>query len=345
MSYIATQMARTRGPAGPINDGLDKAVTIRPSSTANFFVDSLDKTNGISSAFVINKSQSLFNGFFHRIAVNEVVMDWGLPNIAAWWRNNTITVVNGGTGYTIGPVTLVDGFYTAIQALQAVASAVNTAAIAGGDPLRLSVQFDGLDVKLVSTGVGTDVFYVVWVDGTDPAYSLARQLFTTAQLAGAVVQDTQLVCASPRILGTTYVDFVSPQLTYNQDLKDNTTSLIARDALYRWYLADDNVPLEREPILTAAAAITSPVTAPGLQYLAPTNLPVLQGYTPFSKRRALPVPKQILWDSTAPIGQVAFEVYDDRGRLIDTRNFPWNSATGYGGANFQFQMSLLLSEN
>lgn len=337
-------MMKRGGVSAPIDDGLDKAVTMRPSSTANFYVDSTDKLSGTSGDFLIYKNQSLFNGFFNRIAVSEVVMDWGLPNIAAWWGNNTISVVNGGTGVTIGPVTLVDGFYTAIQALKAVASAVNAAAATAGDPLRLSVQFDSLDVKLVSTGAGNDPFYVFWIDGVDPPYALARQLFTSAQLAGAAVQDTKLICSSPRLLGTTYVDIVSPQLTYNQDLKDSTTSDVARDVLYRWYFANDNVPQERESILQAYVADAG-TTAPAVQLLTPTDLPVLQGYTAFVSRRALPVPKQIRWETQQPIGQVAFQVYDDRGRLIDTRNFPYDATSGYGGANFQFQMSMLLSEN
>jgi hypothetical protein len=346
MSFMSVQMARRGGHNGPIDDGLDKAVTIRPSSTANFYVDSLDKlpdSNATSGNFVISKRQALFNGFFNRIAVTEVLMDWGLPNVASWWGNNTISVTNGGTSTVIGPVTIVDGFYTAVQVLQAVTTAINDAATTAGNALRLTVVFNanGL-VTLNSTGTGTDPFFFNWTDGVSPPYSLARQLFTSAQLAGAAVQDTTIVVASPRILGTTYVDIVSPQLTYNQDLKDATTSDDTRDVLYRWYLADDNVTQEREqmPRVYPAASGASAVTI-----LTATNLPAIQGYTPFVIRRALPVPKQIRWDNTAPIGQVAFQVYDDRGRLIDTKNFPFDASSGYGGANFQFQMSMLLSEN
>jgi hypothetical protein len=338
-------MAKHGGISGPIDDALDQAVTVRPSSTANFYVDSLDKLpdpTATSGNFIISKRQALFNGFFNRIAVAEVLMDWGIPNVAAWWGNNTISVVNGGTTTTIGPVTLVDGFYTAVQALQAVATAINAAATTAGNALRLTVVFNANGTVTVnSTGTGSDPFYFVWTDGVSPPYALARQLFTSAQLAGAAVQDTSIVCASPRILGTTYVDIVSPQLTYNQDLKDATTSDDSRDVLYRWYFADDNVTQEREmmPLTYAATA------APAVQMLTATNLPVIQGYTPFVIRRALPVPKQINWNNAQPIGQVAFQVYDDRGRLIDTKNFPWSATNGYGGANFQFQMSMLLSEN
>lgn len=341
MSFIGVQMARHKG-AMTASETQDSAVTVRPSSSANFYVDSLDKNPGQSSGdFYIDKKASLFNGFFNRIALAEVLLDWGIPNVAAWWGNNTISVTNGASGGNFS-VVIPDGFYTAIQCLQQVAAEVNAAAIAGGDALRLSVQFDGFDVKLVSTGAGNDPFYIVWIDGIDPPYSLARQLFTSAQLAGAAIQDTVLVCSSPRVLGTTYIDIVSPQLTYNQDLKDATTDLLSRDVLYRWYFANDNVPQEREPILVEQAA---GVAAPAVWLQRPTDLPVLQGYTSFVSRRALPVPKQIKWNPAQPIGQVQFQVFDDRGRIINTANFPLNALTGFGGANFQFQMSMLLSEN
>ena len=339
MSYIGAQMARATSFASAA-EVEDRAVTVRPSSTANFYVDSLDKQTGQSGDFLINKNQSLFNGFFKRIAVSEVVLDWGIPNVADWWGNNTLTIVNLTTGVTIGPVTLPDGFYTAIQALSEAAGLLNAAAIALGDPLQVTVEFTGLDVKLVSTGVGNDPFYVFWIDGIDPPYALARQLFTTAQLAGAAVANTEIIMASPRLQGTTYIDIISPQLTYNQDLKDNTTADIARDALYRWYFADDTVPTNREKFPYTFPAVAP---APAVTILTDTQVPVLQGYTPFVLRRALPYPKQIRWENKQPIGQVAFQVYDDRGRLIDTRNFPW--AGGYGGGNFQFQLSMLLSEN
>jgi hypothetical protein len=65
---------------------------------------------------------------------------------------------------------------------------------------------------------------------------------------------------------------------------------------------------------------------------------VLQGYKPFNQRRVLPFPKQIRWSVNQPIGQVAFQCYDDRGRIIDTTQFT-------PSANFQFQMAMLLSED
>jgi len=346
MSFISVQMAKRGGHNGPIDDGLDKATTIRPSSTANFFVDSTDKDplSPSSTNFTINKNQALFNGFFSRIAVNEVVLDWGIPNIAQAWGNNFLTVsVNPGGGATTGTtytITLADGFYSALDALNAIVLALNAAS---GMTATFSVDSTTLpsQVQLKST----QAFLVVWEQtptGTvpsasrpyyDPGNALARALFSSSQLyqvppnaLPAPVSATQFALLqrvmSPLILGTRYIDFVSPQLTYNQDLKDNTTAVNARDSLYRWYFAwDTNSGTD---IITGTPSV--------YPYY------ILQGYKPFNQRRILPYPKQIRWENSQPIGQVSFQVYDDRGRLIDTSLFT-------PSGNIQFQMSMLLSEN
>jgi len=353
MSFIGVQMARHKGTTGYINECEDRAVTIRPSSTANFFVDSLDRSdqtnpNASSTDFVINKTNSLFNGFFNRIAVNEVVMDWGLPNVAQWWGNNFLTVlVNDGSSPTGISYTIVipDGFYSMIDLMRVVCSLLNAAP---GQTAVFSVD------AVVNTQVGiksTQAFAVVWEQAanitsvptaTAPYYdknnALARGLFSSSQLYKlgifpVLVTDplftTTKVVLAPLVLGTRYVDFISPQLTYNQDLKDNTTALVQRDAIYRWYFAWDTQSGVNSIIPSSPPAPTSNALFPYYVY---------QGYAPFNQRRILPYPKQIRWDSTAPIGQVGFQVYDDRGRLLDTSQFT-------PSANFQFQMSMLLSEN
>lgn len=330
-------MARHRGVE---EEGKQKAVTVRPSSTANFYVDSLDKEpTGTSSDFSISKNQALFNGFFHRIAVNEVVMDWGLPNVAQWWGNNFLTVevdAGGPTGVTY-TVVVDDGFYSALDILNRLVVLLNAAP-------GMTATFTVVATNGVVGISSTQPFLVVWEQAANvstvptasaPYYlkdnALARAVFSTSQLYQlgifpVLVTDplftTFKSVVSPLILGTRYVDFVSPQLTYNQDLKDNTTAAVARDAIYRWYFAWDGN--------SGVDSLAGP----------PSVFPyyVLQGYKPFNQRRVLPYPKQIRWDSRQPIGQVTFQVYDDRGRLIDTTQFT-------PSANFQFQMSMLLSED
>jgi hypothetical protein len=288
--------------------------------------------------FTIYKKQALFNGFFTRLSVSEVVMDWGLPNIASWWGNNTISVYfnNAGTVSALITVTIPDGFYTALDALNAVAVALNANTTISTAGVTFSVTNVGTRVVLAATSN----FVVYWA-GPNSGVSLARQLFTRQVLYpqylpnGAVSPSTpvppatgnlaaNITCVSPLILGTNYVDIVSKELTYNQDLKDTTTAEVARDVIYRWYLAWDTIPGNDSLQLSPSGSLQT--------------FPVYQGYRPFVQRRALPYPKQIAWNNTQSVGQVTFQVYDDQGRLIDTDKFAL-------GANFQFQMSMLATEN
>jgi hypothetical protein len=289
------------------NEGLvteEQAMTSRPTSSANFYINSLDKPTGQSSgSFTINKRQNLFNGFFNRIAVNEIVVDWGLPNISSYWGNNTFSVTLSGALTGTTTVTLTGWFYTVKQALDEIVVELNTAVGAG----VFVIQSLGFTESLqIDQGVSVSSFVI----NTSP---LARQLFASAAI-GASASVLQPV-TSPKILGTTYIDIVSENLTYNQKVRDSTTNPTQRDVLYRWYFAYDNVPIPLDGY----------------------NFPILQGYDPFIARRTPPVVKQIRWSESQPIGQVAFQVYDDQGRLIDTAQFA-------SGANFQFQMSCLLSE-
>jgi len=290
------------------NEGLvgeEQAITSRPTSSANFYINSLDKPSGQGSGnFVINKNQNLFNGFFNRIAVNEIVVDWGVPNVSTYWGNDTFSVTLSGAITGTRTVTLINGFYTVKQALDEIVVELNAAY---STPGLFAVQNIGYTQALqIDQGVSVSSFVIN--NGI-----LARQLFASTAI-GAAAAPAQPV-TSPRILGTTYIDIVSENLTYNQKVRDSTTNPLSRDVLYRWYFAYDNVPIPLDSY----------------------NFPILQGYDPFISRRTPPVVKQVRWSELQPIGQVGFQVYDDRGRLIDTSNFG-------SGANFQFQLSCLLSE-
>lgn len=310
MSFIATQLAQRLGAAGRIEEAEDKAVTTRPSSTALLSVDSLDRVNSsvVSSGdFLINKSNSIFNGFFNRIALNEIVLEWCIPNISAGHGNNVFAVSNvGGGGGPNYSVTLPPGFYTAAQVIDYVLAELNVLAGAGtfrledlnGNPYVAGTSVGA--VCLATTGGGT-----FEVDNTPLAVQLSMDVVNTGN---------SFPIGCPKILPIYYLDFVSPQLTYNQDLKDNTTSEIVRDVLYRWVLAYDNDPIPLDKY----------------------NYPILQGYRSFISRRYLNYPKQILWNPSQPVGQLGFQVYDQNGDLV--------IATDYAG-DMEYQLSLLFSEN
>lgn len=298
-----------------------KAVTVRPSSTANFLVDSEDRPESypIAGDFQIVKTNSIFNGFFNRIAVQEIVLDWGIPNIADVDQNNTFTVdyddgVNPAVEHT---AILPNGFYTAEQALDTIVSQLN---VSIGTPGAFVITagntgvFMGIDQAVVAGG--TFEILSVSAPPNSDENNLASQIFSSGQVDSGFAQSYPIIC--PRILPNRYLDFVCNQLTYNQELKDGDTSDKSRDVLYRWYFGWD-----------------TETSYDGYGF------PVLQGYRSFIQRRFLPFPKQIRWSSTQPIGNLSFQVFNDLDEIVNADAYP----TVDGGAEMEFQMSMLLSED
>jgi hypothetical protein len=309
---MGVQLARHSG--FPSSDPAEKATTTRPSSTANFLVDSTDRDDKAypnSGDFQITKASSLFNGFFNRMAVQEIVLDWGIPNVSTADENDTFDFIyDDGTGPVTDSVTLPTGFYTAAQVLNALVGQMN---VSVGTPGAFVIDSG-------NTGVYMSVDQTVVAGGTFEILdgNLAGQIFTAGQIDAGQAQSYPIIC--PRILNYRYLDFISPQLTYNQELKDNDTSPNAKDVLYRWYFGWDNE--------------TSYDTL---------GFPILQGYRSFVARRLISYPKQIRWNTNQPIGNISFQVYDQDDQIVDAEP-PLFPAVD-GGAVMEFQMTLLLSED
>lgn len=277
------------------------AITIRFPATANFLIDSIDRTAGSTSAdFFINKKNSLFNGFFTRLAVNELVLDWCIPNVTSAYNDNTFSVNVTGAMANPYTVTLPPGHYTVEQALDALVTLLNTAT---GETFQVLQQDQ--QVYLQITGMGNT--YNI----EDNESNLPLLLGLGDAVGATPASEFALIC--PKLLPITYLDFVSPNLTYCQDVKDNTTNEVNRDVLYRWVLAWDE-----ETTYDAY------------------GFPILQGYKPFVARRYLNYPKQIKWDNIQPIGQVEFQVFGSDGELVKVEE-----AEG----EMEWNMSILISES
>jgi len=246
-------------------------VQIRQPATANLMVDSADRTSGSADSFTIQKNNSILNGFFHRIATTEVVLDWNVPNIQATYGSNTFTVaVTGGGTATI---VLPEGFYTVAETLDAIVAGLNATSGIGA---TFSIVA-GPPVALTST-----------VAFTVTATTLSNMLGVEPSVAAA-----RFVIIKPDLRIYKYIDFLSPQLTYNQDLKDGTTSSKDSNSLCRWYFAWGQTP-----------------------DLDTYGFPILQGYTQFVERRLFNPPKQIRWENNMPVGQLSFQLVGPDGQLI-----------------------------
>ena len=301
----------------------DVATTVRQATTANFLIDSRDRVgfqdgnymaNETSANFLINKPNNLLTGFFTRIIPNEVRLDWCIDNVHSYWGNNTIQMIPSTFATSTISVTLPNGEYTTAQTLNYITSAFNTNATAVANNLTLSTittganQADGsVALSMYQTSTLTSfLFRQSTITGSN--LDLPTQLNVTTN----AFSDTFTIDC-PAILPTSYVDFVSPNLTINQDLKDGSTSMITNDIIYRWYLAWDTP----EPLDTY-------------------GYPIYQGYKRFIQRRPIAFPKQIKWDNNIPIGQLAFQVLDDNGRLL---------SPDVVAGEMEWQMTCLVSEN
>lgn len=286
--------------------GTDKAITIRYPSTANLMIDSQDRDADVYPTpwdFQIVKAQSIQNGFFTRIATTEVVFKYVDPNVSSGLNNDVLLIdLSGIAPETFAGTEQIDvpaGNYTTEELLDIIVAALNTAT--SGTSFSIT-NSPGFATIIKSTDFA---LHITAANATRLSDQLNIEYLPFPVVVGLEIPFT--VDLRPY----TYIDIVSPQITYAQDLKDNATQDINRDVLCRWYFADD-VP----------------------EQIDGYGFPILMGYKPFVRRRLYNPPKQIKWDNNLPLGNLSFQLYDEVGDLITIN--PTES---------QFYMTLQLSEN
>jgi len=296
---IAVQLASRRNIQSA-DEMEDRAITIRPSSTALMCIDSSDRYKSLEAqriggvspySFSITRNQALMNGFFRRVALTDIVFPWYVPNV----NQKTCNLAYDSSIIGNGEITLGIAFYTPVQ----LAAAVQAALIADG-VVGITVQY--LDGKFyVDAGAGNTIAFIP-VTFVPPApredqFQLFDMMgFSIVNQAPAQTQTSRVT----RCRFTEYVDIVCPQLTYSQDLKDGSSDPSSRDMIARIYLETEN----DQP---------SPVWIAGIPTNASNTIP---GTYPFTIYRQFATPKQINWDNIQPLGNLTFEVYDDKGQLL-----------------------------
>jgi len=278
---------------------IEKGMTIRQPSTANLMLDSLDRDKTIyltAGNFQITRQNSILNGFFTRIGTTEVVLEWTQPNIITNF-NTTFKATIGVTEYS---VSLSEGFHNVAQALDAIVVLLNA-----------KTGISGVYTFSIDTTIGVPYLKCVLFGTTTPQIYTLETNTTLIQQLGMKTN----ISSSAKMIGQTngvdirtyrYLDFISNQLTYAQDLKDATTSESSRDVLCRWYMTWDTPPA-----------------------IDKYGFPILMGYTGFQVRRLFNPPKQIRWEPNLPIGNIAFQVYyntvgaSGADILLEDTNFEW----------------------
>ena len=317
-----------------------EVVTSRPASTSLLTIDSEDRFqdyvqeradttqlnyNFSPYNFTINKSESMMNGFITRVGVSEVVFPWNVGNVNS---NSDTMIVNAYSGssptftltgtYTI---TITHGFYTPVELATAVASAVQGA----------NATLSNFTIQYGLNNSANFYYQLTPTGGKSTAISFApvtTQPASTKQLFDLLGFDNRQFLPANGVYGqitlcqyTRYIDIVSPQLTYNQPLKDTSSQPIVRDSLCRVYL--DQI----------TGAFNTNVSLPSSASFVPT------GCRPFVIYHNYTLPKMINWLPNQPIpGQLTFQVYDDSGALLQYTQQDFGNSTNWS-------MSLLVTEN
>jgi len=279
----------------------EKATPIRYPSTANLMLDSADRPTVLDASginiitpwdFQISRPNSIMNGFFTRIATTEVVLEWCQPNITGPGRSIAFDI--SGYGTPVG-FNLLPGQYDVEDTLTTIVQKYND--LSGTTGSSVKIQASQGQVGLV---FAPNPVLVQGITGTTWAGRGLVQMLNL--IPGLPLPDGKSLVwfvQCPDLRPYRYIDFVSPDLTYAQELKDTNTTTYPKDVLCRWYFSDD-----------------VPEQVDGLGF------PILMGYRRFCRRRLYNPPKQIRWDSNLPIGNMRFQVYDEDNQLVrDPRDF------------------------
>ena len=343
-AYTATQMM----DLGNVMDKMEeRAVTVRPSSTAIFAVDSADRYTSLQVAstgtvspykFSILRNESLLNGFFTRIALTEIVFPYYIWNINA--RTAYIFVSENGGANQLIDISAYEGLLSPTQiadALQTVlrvqlANALLTVVYVDG---RFQIRTNTADTIAFSRGTFTNV-------NSAAARIDQFQLFDLLSMnVTNTLQATAHATGVTRCRYTEYIDIVCSQLTYNQDLKDGSSDPINRDVLARVYIENENNAVQPYFQPTSYTAIP-PGGILGNEVFSENAIP---GTYPMTVYRKFSMPKQILWNKAQPLGNLTFEVYDDKGEILSAHE-SFGTVPAYPDFSLpNWRMTLLVSES
>lgn len=314
--------------------GVEKGTTIRQPSTANLMIDSMDRVFNASAnqaLLTFTNTQAFANGFFTRVSLPEMVLTSRIPNVIGKDISGFQFAVDI-SGTSSGTICCVpNGFYTVAEFIDAVAASMNATGLFGTVSVvtnNINVTTPRLSSLLAIQATGGFRFSAVQPQD--------NYIGTIASLLGVPLGGAftvrKPIGITPRLAlpWLRYLDFVSPQLTYTQDLKDSNTTGNPYDVLMRWYYSRTDTQSVQDKY----------------------GFDIPYGSSVFSERRQWNPPKQIKWDSNLPLANFTVEVfYQVQGIANPPESFASalvdiSQRTGIPLASlFDYEMTLQLSEN
>jgi hypothetical protein len=322
---------------------------IRPPATAVMTIDSrdrvsVDRATGYRTdtttpyQIYINKQQTLMNGYFTRIAMSEINMQWNIPNVidevGSPQKNNTL-LLESGAAAGVSTVTasylieILGGFYTPYELGQAIATKLNTGAGVFGSTNWICTWLQDFNEFIINAG-DPAVFFRIRPQNIGAADDLCNMMgfsYPSSQFALGVRGSFASMQYTP------YFDIVSDNLTKKQNVRDNSTSfLTGQNLLCRVYLSEPGVSKQ-----SATAAATP---------LVP-NTTTIVGTRPFTLYREYSTPKQIYWDTKEFINVIDLRLVDYKGNTLYAKKqqgYDVDTDLTICGDSSQFQLTLQVTE-
>lgn len=307
---------------------------IRMPATALFTVDSNDRIAGSKvNDFLINRQQTLMQGYMTRVALTEINFNWNIPNVNPY--NNTLSIMLFPNNNTAIPalyryVLTVDvekDFYGPTRLANQLTAEFAAAIAALAVTYPTLTNFYEIDVSYFNLD---NSFLVANTKESIPGNPVSKLAIGVVNTPGKtqdlcdlmgfnkppVPSSTALIagvnCASQiqgslaSMLYTPYFDIVSNELTKKQNISDaSTNQLTGRNIIARIYINYDNViPVP----LTFKNGDTSVPNFDG-------ELAII-GTRPFTISKEFQVPKQIFWDTKEFISLVDLRLIDYKGEVL-----------------------------
>ena len=317
----------------------------RPPASAHLLIDSLDRyensnfgsnnqnitllsalagADPTASNFTISRNQPLLYGYFTRVAITQVQMEYNIPSVLEQFNNTLYIQYTQGANVNVPiTVTLSAGWYNNVELADELQTQIRAAlAAAGVTNNGFTVTFGRPNYTFTFDTNNADLFGFTVVPTANVVnqtlYLKTLQLIgiTTTQTLPSIVSaptvSTITANRAPRLLFTQYVDIISRNLTKYQRVKDTDTAAVNNKSfiIARVYLVPPN---------TAAF-----VDASGNSL----------GSRPFTICVDYNTPKHIKWSPNEAIHELDFQLLDEYGDEL-----PWD--TFYPT---EFQLTMLATE-
>lgn len=308
---------------------------IRQPAVALMTVDTANRIPGSKvNQLYINKQQSLVNGYFTRIALTELNMDWDIPNVNQYSDSFKVIFYYAAGLFKSVEFQLAEGFYD-MEQLAAELTTVMNAYIATDVDLNglytmavTPLQYDR-NFTIANTNVSAKEFGLVPIAGLNPLKSDLCDMMGFATVNPSL-QFKSITGAYATMTYTPYFDIVSQQLTKKQNVTDNGTSFVTgKNLLARIYLNELGINNNKAtPVVGGKEDII--------------------GVMPFTVHLEFQNPKQIYWDTKEFINVIDLTLYDNKGRVLYERpsDFSLLDPTEYlvGTGNTNWQMTFQITE-